>query len=43
MTVDDPATQVEIQYRIEDDTLYLTQRQPVNSSNIRTRKLVRLE
>lgn len=36
-------TTVEIQYRIEDDTLYLTQIQPVNSNNIRTRKLVRLE
>ena len=33
----------EIEYRFEGDTLYLSQIQPRNSRNIRTRKLVRLE
>ena len=34
---------VEIEYRFEGDTLYLSRTQPRNSLNIRTRKLVRLE
>ena len=33
----------EIEYRFEGDTLYLSQIQPRNSRNIRTRKLARLE
>ena len=32
-----------IEYRLEGDTLYLIQTQPVNSTNVRTRKLVRLD